>query len=135
MASHEADPAISDDGGSPLPRDPGGPQGFCAEIKKIRTEAEHKIWTERILVQAKFGERIEQRLLHNVPVSFKHAGRSPAIDNRDPQHPRIGFPDIISWQVNDWMNFPKSALDIGDGWPTNCFLGFDERNESWYYLK
>jgi len=104
------------------------------EIKKIRTEVENKTWTEKALVQLNAENDLSTGSFPYVSFSLKHAARTPAIDLRDRQHPRLGNPGIVSWQVKDWARFPQSASDVTNIWPTTWFLGFDERNENWYYL-
>lgn len=103
-------------------------------IQKIRTEADNKAWVEKALAQLNAESGLSSGSFPMASFSFRHAARSPALDLRDPQHPRIANPGIISWQVNDWMKFPQSAIDVAAIWQNTWFLGFDERNENWYYL-
>jgi hypothetical protein len=104
------------------------------EVRRIRTETDHKTWIDNTLSQLNAASDLNTGSFPLMSFTFNHAARSPALDNRDPKHPRIGNPGIVSWQVNDWMKFPQSASDLVKSWPSTWSLGFDERDESWYYL-
>jgi hypothetical protein len=105
------------------------------EIAKVRKETDDKIWTEKMVSQlnAEAKAELDKGSFPMMSFTFNHTGIGPALDLRDKAHPTIAAPGTTTWLVNDWMTFPKSASEIARAWPNTYYLGFDEKNESWYY--
>jgi hypothetical protein len=58
--------------------------------------------------------------------NMKHAGRSAALDVRDPEHPKVAFPGGPTFTLLDWLNFPASVPEVEAAWVDDGFLYFDE---------
>lgn len=95
----------------------------------IRSEADDAAWVHKTvdsLNSANPGKMI-------LEFQFQHVGRSPALDTRDPAHPRIGMPGSVDWDIEDWLRFPQSAADVDRIWMDDQFLEFHPRYESWQW--
>ena len=103
-------------------------------IERIRTEADHKTWVEKTVAELNSNSDLNSGSFPLVSFTFQHAAVGPSIDVRDVNHLKIAAPGIITWQVDDWIKFPKSASDVSAIWMDSWSLGFDERDEHWYYI-
>ena len=105
------------------------------QIAKIRTESDDKIWQEKTVAQlnAEAASGLSQGSFPMTSFTFDHSGTSPSLDVRDIAHIKIASPGTVTWLVGDWMEFPKSASQIGGVWRPTYYLGFGERTESWNY--
>jgi hypothetical protein len=100
------------------------------QVTAIRSELDDKEWATKAVVD--LNSQVKTPIeVYGVSFTTSHSSRGPSIDIRDLQHPRIGAPGLITWQLNDWMKFPQSASDLS--WPDTWFVSFDERNDGWYY--
>jgi hypothetical protein len=103
-------------------------------IRGIRTERDDKVWSAKTVEQ--LNRQMDLRGLGGVyfQLQFSHSGHSIAIDRRDPAHPRVAQPASLTWEINDWISFPHSAVELERGWPDQpAYLEFDPRNETWMY--
>jgi len=103
-------------------------------IERIRTEADHKTWVAKTVAQLNSNSDLNTGSFPLVSFTFQHAAKGPSVDVRDVNHPKIAAPGIITWQVNDWIKFPQSASEVSAIWKDAWSLGFDERDEHWYYI-
>jgi hypothetical protein len=104
------------------------------DIRKIRSEADDKAWSEKTVAQLNAESDLATGSFPLASFSFKHTAIGPSLDLRDKTHPRIASPGTVTWLVSDWMSFPASASRVAtEAWPDKWFLGFDEKDESWCY--
>jgi hypothetical protein len=105
------------------------------QIARIRTESDDKTWQEKTVAQlnVEAAGGLSQGSFPLASFTFNHSGISPSLDVRDIAHIKIASPGTVTWLVGDWMEFPKSASQIGDVRRTTYYLGFDEKTESWNY--
>jgi len=103
------------------------------QIKQVRTPGDDVEWTQKTVKQ--LNRELDLRGLGGVYArfQFQHTGHSFAIDQRDPAHPKISEPAAVTWQVNDWLGYPKSAEDVDSLWNQVSYLEFDPKVETWIY--
>jgi hypothetical protein len=102
-----------------------------AQVNLIRNQGNDLAWADRAVKQ--LNTQNDPNLLGMISSTFRHAGHSPALDVRDPKHIRISSPGSITWQINDWLLFPKSAADVTEIWTEPTYLTFDEQDRYWQY--
>jgi hypothetical protein len=102
-------------------------------IRQIRSADDDTAWTQKTVEQ--LNREIDLRGLGGVYArfQFQHTGHSFAIDQRDPAHPRVSQPAAVTWDTNDWLNYPKSVDDIEKVWKQDAYLEFHPKLEYWFY--
>jgi hypothetical protein len=104
-----------------------------ASLSHLRTQEEDRAW------QRAATKRLEEEWASKPGISplmtfnFKHAGRSPGIDMRDPKNSKVSSPGGPTWVINDWIGYPDSVPVIESMWKDNDYLYFDEVRDEWFY--
>ena len=104
-------------------------------IAALRTETDDRAWAEKTVTRlnADAASGLNQGSFPLATFTFNHTGMSPALDVRDPDHPKIASPGSITWLIADWIAFPDSAAQVTNIWRDTYFLAFDEKLEVWNY--
>jgi hypothetical protein len=102
---------------------------FC--ISQMRTEESDRKWAAAI--SEKMRSIPETGISSVYQFNMKHAGRSAALDVRDPEHPKVAFPGGPTFTLLDWLNYPASVPEVEAAWVDDGFLYFDEQTDRWYY--
>ncbi len=106
-------------------------------VKLLRTEEIDKAWVQKTIRQLNEDQKTTNELSRLRTFSFpaSHAWRTPAMDVRDPHNPRIVSPGGPVWQINDWIDFPWSAQQLGALWGGSFFLFFQvlDNRDTWYF--
>jgi hypothetical protein len=104
-----------------------------AYIEKIRSEADDRNWRDRVVAQLNHDTNLQALGSTYARFAMHHSGHSLELDIRDPKAWRISGPAAVTWQIHDWLDFPKSATDIRTAWTDQMFLEFDPKVETWQY--
>jgi hypothetical protein len=104
-----------------------------AYVEKIRSQADDQNWKERTIAQLNRDTNFQALGSPYARFTMNHSGHSLELDVRDPKALHISGPAAVTWQIHDWLDFPKSAAEIGRSWTDQMFLEFDPKLETWQY--
>ncbi len=104
-----------------------------AYIEKIRSQAVDQNWRDSVVAQLNHDTNLQALGSTYARFTMSHSGHSLELDIRDPKSWRISGPAAVTWQIHDWLDFPKSAAEIRKSWSDQVFLEFDPKLETWQY--
>jgi hypothetical protein len=103
----------------------------AVRAKTFRTAESDRVWSQRTVRRLREAERHGNAVVRGV--RSERAARSIGWDLHDPAEPRIGSPGGPVWRLNDWVQYPRTVLQIEACWSDLDFLYFDEMRDQWYY--
>ena len=104
-----------------------------SSLSHLRTKEEDLVW-QRLATKRLEQEQAAAPGMSALAIfTFRHAGRGPGLDVRDPRNPKISSPGGPTWVINDWIGYPASVATVESLWKDNDYLYFDEVGDEWYY--
>ncbi len=101
-------------------------------VRDLRTEELDRAWVEDMVKHLRVLSEAHDGTIKFQFYNLCHAMVSPVTDIRDPRNVFIVLPGGPTWQIADWLGFPKSAADLEPCWTDSQFLIFDEMHTFWY---
>jgi hypothetical protein len=73
-------------------------------VSQTRTEESDRTWATAIATKLRSAPEVGISSLYQF--KMKHAGRSAALDVRNPEHAKVAFPGGPTFTILDWLNYP-----------------------------
>lgn len=102
-------------------------------IQSIRTQEQDAKWKNKTVAELEAQLRTKPGISGIRSFTMQHAGHSPVLDVRDPNSPHIAAPGDITWQLQDWLEYPASSRKLEDLWDNTQLLCLDEQRQDWFY--